>query len=212
MTPSEGRWSDSGLSTTRIEALSDGVFAIVLTLMVFEIKVPDLPVGHSHEAWGHVVQLWPQLLSYAVSFIAVGLFWVGHHQMYHMIRRSSRPLLWLNLLFLLFVAFLPFSVAMLGRYGDAREVAILYGLNLLIIGTLNYSQWFYVTRITHHVIDAVTDDVMHEVDRRILFGPAVCVLAIIVSLESPRISELIYLLLLVAYILPARVDHVFGRH
>src|SRR5579862_2030204 len=126
--------------------------------MVFEIKVPDLPAGHSHEAWAHVVQLWPQLLSYAVSFIAVGLFWVGHHQMYHMIRRSSRALLWMNLLFLLFVAFLPFSVAMLGRYGDAREVAILYGLNLMIIGTLNYAQWFYVTRITHHVIDSVTDE------------------------------------------------------
>jgi uncharacterized membrane protein len=211
VTSSQDRWSDSGLSTSRIEALSDGVFSIVLTLMVFEIKIPDLPAGHSHEAWAHVVQLWPQLLSYAVSFIAVGLFWVGHHQMYHMIRRSSRPLLWLNLLFLLFVAFLPFSVALLGRYGDAREIAILYGLNLLIIGTLNYAQWFYVTRITHHVIDAVTDNVMHEVDRRILFGPCVCVFAILVALVNARLSELIYLLMLIAYLLPARIDHVFSQ-
>lgn len=211
MNSSENRWSESGLSTGRIEALSDGVFSIVLTLMVFEIKVPDLPPGHSHEAWAHVEQLWPQLLSYAVSFIAVGLFWVGHHQMYHMIRRSSRALLWLNLLFLLFVAFLPFSVAMLGRYGDAREVAILYGLNLTIIGALNYAQWFYVTRITHHVIDAVTEHVMHEVDQRILLGPAVCVLAIIVAIFNPRASELIYFLLLIAYLMPARVDHIFTK-
>src|ERR1700689_5158400 len=132
--------------------------------MVFEIKVPDLPAGHSQEAWAHVVQLWQQLLSYGVSFIAVGLFWVGHHQMYHMIRRSSRPLLWLN---------------------------------LLIFGTLNYAQWFYVTRVTHHVIDAVTGRVMREVDRRILFGPCVCVVAILVALVNQRLSELIYLLMLI---------------
>jgi len=103
----------SGLSKTRIEALTDGIFAIAMTLMVFDIKVA--PVAHMDQ-WNlrhELIQLWPRFLAYVISFVMLGVYWVGHHNQYHYIRRTDRPFLWINIFFLMGVSLIPFSTSLL---------------------------------------------------------------------------------------------------
>jgi uncharacterized membrane protein len=86
------------LGKNRIEALSDGIFAIAMTLLVLELHVPDLPPNAPNvQVAPALFKLWPKFLTYAVSFISLGVYWIGHHNMYHVIRRSDRVLLWLNI-------------------------------------------------------------------------------------------------------------------
>ena len=109
-----------GLSTSRIEAFSDGVFAIVITLLVIDLKVPQIAGDISVELGSRLFDLWPKLLSYLLSFVIVGVYWVAHHHVFHYICRVDRIALWLNLFFLMSVAFVPFPTALLGEYGSYR--------------------------------------------------------------------------------------------
>ncbi|MGH7853350.1 MAG: TMEM175 family protein, partial [Candidatus Binatia bacterium] len=98
------------IGKTRIEALSDGIFAIVMTLLILELHVPNLPPAAPNvEVTPALIALWPKFVSYLVAFVSLGVFWVGHHMMYHAIRRADRTLLWLNIVFFMFVSLLPFS-------------------------------------------------------------------------------------------------------
>lgn len=208
----EARWKFDINTTTRIEALSDGVFAIVLTLLVFQIRTPDLsPENAATQLWPRLLHQWPEFYSYMISFMIVGAYWIGHHGLYHMVKRSSLTLLWLNLVFLMFVAFLPFSVGLFGRYGDQQRIQILYGVHLMIIGGLNYVQWKYVTRWNRLVEDGVDDKLERDIDNRIMMTPAICLLAILISFFDLRWSKMIYLLLLGFYLLPLRLNRFFTR-
>ena len=200
------------LTTTRVESLSDGVFAIVLTLMVFQIRVPDIPSDRA------LLELWPRLIhqalefySYAVSFVLVGIYWVAHHNIYHLVKRSTRPLLWMNLLFLMVVGFLPYSVARVGRYADIQRIMILYGAHLMIIGGLLYFQWWYVTRKKNQLVGLLSPEFVRSVNFKILTAPAVCVLAMLTSFISVRGSYLLYLLTIVMYLLPSRMDRFWSE-
>lgn len=195
---------ERGLTTTRVEALSDGVFAIVLTLMVFQIRVPD--VKTPQELWPRLLHQAPEFYSYAVSFVLVGIYWVAHHNMYHLVKRSTRPLLWMNLLFLMFVGFVPYSVALVGRYADVQRVMIIYGVHLMIISSLLFLQWWYVTRQKNLLVTPLNPEFIRSVDIKILQAPVVCVLAILTSFISVRGSYLLYLLTIVMYLLPTKMD------
>jgi uncharacterized membrane protein len=198
---------ERGLTTTRVESLSDGVFAIVLTLMVFQIRVPDIAADKApHDLWPRLLHQAPEFYSYAISFILVGIYWVAHHNMYHLVKRSTRPLLWMNLLFLMFVGFVPYSVALVGRYADIQKVMIIYGVHLMIISGLLFLQWWYVTRKKNLVVTPLNKEFVRSVDLKILQAPAVCVLAILTSFISVRGSYLLYLLTIVLYLLPSHMD------
>ncbi len=117
----KGRLNQSTLSgtgrhsTTRIEALSDGVFAIAMTLMIFYIKVPQVPSERvTAELTRRLLDLWPQFLVYVISFVMLGVYWVGHHNQYRHIRRTNRILLWINNALLLSVTLIPFSTSLVG--------------------------------------------------------------------------------------------------
>jgi uncharacterized membrane protein len=194
---------ERGLTTNRIESLSDGVFAIVLTLMVFQIRVPDVSPD---QLWPRLMVQAPEFYSYAVSFILVGIYWVAHHNMYHLVKRSTRPLLWMNLVFLMFVGFVPYSVALVGRYADIQRVMIIYGVHLMIISGLLFLQWWYVTRHKELLVSPLNPQFVRSVDVKILQAPVVCVLAILTSFVSVRGSYLLYLLTIVLYLLPTRMD------
>jgi len=135
----------SGQNIQRIEALSDGVFAIAITLLVLDIGVParehissekDLIIGFG--------KLMPKLLSYLLSFMTLGIFWTAHSSIFHFIKKSDRNLNWINLAFLLFVTLTPFTTAFLSEYIEFRFAVGIYWLNLFLIGmmlnkVLNYA-------------------------------------------------------------------------
>jgi len=208
----EGAGPSGGLSTSRIEALTDGVFAVVMTLLVLDLKVPLIPGPEATaELPGKLLELWPKFLSFTLSFVIAGIYWVGHHNQFHFIRRTDRVLLWINLLFMLGVAFVPFSSALLGDYPSQQVAIVAYGINLICIGSVLYAHWWYATA-DHRLVDHDIDPhAVRAAKQRILIAPVAYALAIILSFFGTGVSLAIYILVPVAYIAPGTVDRHWGR-
>ncbi|HZP85039.1 MAG TPA: TMEM175 family protein [Chthonomonadaceae bacterium] len=197
------------LGKNRIEALSDGVFAIAMTLLVLEFHVPDLPSNASNVAvLPALLKLWPKFVAYAVSFISLGVYWIGHHNMYHVIRRADRVLLWLNILFFMFVSFLPFSTSVLNAFLQTQIAPLFFGINLAIIGWILFLQWAYACTQPNMLADFVSADYQETVRFRFLLVPLVTTLTIFICYWSIEISLGIYLALLPLYMIPGK----FERH
>lgn len=200
------------LSRNRIEALTDGVFAIAMTLLVLDIKVPELhPPLETAQLPLKLVALWPNFLSYLISFLILGVYWVGHHFQLSFIRRVDRPLLWINILFLLWVALVPFSTALLSEYSKTRVAIAIYGLNLIAVGLTLALQWWYATTETRHVDPDIHPNLVRRAMRRTLMAPLVYVVAIALSLVRTELSLILYALVPLLYILPGKIDIHWGR-
>ncbi|MFC2078565.1 TMEM175 family protein [Candidatus Bipolaricaulota bacterium] len=134
------------IGTDRLKALADGVFAIVMTLLAFGLAVPSIS-GRATDAElsRHLLTMWPDFLIYILSFLVLGMFWVIHHQSFDGIARYDHTLSWLNIAFLLFVALLPFTTSLLGRYGVMKTTALAYGVNMLLPFAFSWAIWLYVT-------------------------------------------------------------------
>ncbi len=158
------------MTTQRLEAFSDGVFAIAITLLVLEFKQPKMGVS----LWHGLVGLWPSLLAYGVSFLLIGLIWANHHEMFTHIKRADRNLLLLNTLLLADVAFLPFPTSVLAaalrHTSDLSAAAFFYGLSLTIGGVFYNALWFYVTARPAMLSKDTTSQYIMRSRRKYLFG------------------------------------------
>jgi|GEM_PF-172408 len=197
------------LGKNRIEALSDGIFAIAMTLLILEFHVPDLP----HDAPNVMVapalfHLWPKFVTYIISFASLGVFWIGHHNMYHVIRRSDRVLLWLNILFFMFASFLPFSTSVLNAFMETSVAPLFFGGNLVILGWILYFQWAYANKQPGMIAPHITGEHRSTVSTRFLAYPIIAMLTMMVCFWSVPISLGIYLCLLPLYMIPGH----FMRH
>lgn len=138
------------MRTGRAEAFSDGVLAIAITLLILEVPIPHADPGKLGE---ELLGLWPDYLTYAVSFITIGEIWVNHHTLFHRLRAVDRVALFLNLLLLMVVAFLPFPTAVLGRNitdrDNAQAAGVLYGATMWLIAVGFSALWAYVARRPH---------------------------------------------------------------
>ncbi len=197
------------LGKKRIEALSDGVFAIAMTLLILEFHVPDLPPNAPNvQVAPALFKLWPKFFTYVVSFISLGVYWIGHHNMYHAIRRSDRVLLWLNVLFFMFVSFLPFSTSVLNAFRQTQIAPLFFGANLTIIGWILYLQWMYANSQHDMFAGFVTDEYRQSIRFRFLMIPIVATLTMLVCFWSTEITLSIYALILPFYMIPGK----FERH
>jgi uncharacterized membrane protein len=149
----------SGRSIGRLAALSDGVFAIALTLLVLDLVVPvnhaihaETPIWHSGalSSEDRVIDvlgdLAPNFLTYVMSFLTLGIFWVGQQAQLEQLERSDRDFTWIQLAFLLAVTLIPFSTGLLSEYITFRAALVVYWLNLLVLGTVLYASLRYAER------------------------------------------------------------------
>jgi len=197
------------IGKNRIEALSDGIFAIVMTLLILEFHVPNLPPNSSNvEVAPALFALWPKFVSYLVTFVSLGFFWVGHHIMYHAIRRADRTLLWLNICFFMFVSLLPFSTSVLNAFPQAFVAPFFFGANLAIIGWILFFQWQYANSQPDMLANFVSVEYRKRVRSRMLIVPVATTLTVFVCFWSVGISLTIYLLLLPLYMLPGKLGGV----
>lgn len=192
------------MDTTRLEAFSDGVFAIAITLLVLEIKVPPPDTALRAE----LLQLWPSYLAYVVSFLVLGAIWINHHAMFRHIVRVDEMLLLLNVLHLMLIAFLPFPTAVLAeafhRGTDEPVAAAFYGGILTIIGIFVTAMWGYAARGHRLLGTHLTAKEARHISRRFLVGPIVYAIATLIALVVPWLALLFYLLLNVFYLWPRR--------
>jgi uncharacterized membrane protein len=140
------------MTKNRLEAFSDGVFAIVITLLILDVRFPaDKPL-----ALETLLQVAPHVLAFGLSFVIVGVYWVSHHNMLHFIRQVDRQLLWLNLVLLLIIVFIPFPAALLGQHPDSALAVALYGGNLMLVNAAGTAMWLYAMSHPNLAADGVT--------------------------------------------------------
>ncbi|MFC9296558.1 TMEM175 family protein [Streptomyces sp. NPDC057011] len=137
--------------TGRVEAFSDGVFAVIITILVLELKVPE---ETGSDFWHGVREQWPHYAAYVVSFLIIGVMWVNHHTIFSNIKRVDRPLLFLNLLVLMVVSVVPYTTNVLAEHlveegGSANAAAVLYSAVTVAYALAFLAFWWYVTRLGH---------------------------------------------------------------
>ena len=193
-----------GLQTGRLEALSDGVFAIAITLLVLDIAVP---AHASKDLLGAVTHQWPSYLAYAVSFSTIGALWLGHNAITEYLDRADAAFVRLNLLLLLLVAFLPFPTRLfadyLGEDRPERVAATIYGVSLLVASTLLWVLWRYAVH-AHLVRPDTADEEVELLTQRLTPGLGGYVLLIVLGLFVPVIAVAGYLAIALYYVIPFR--------
>ncbi len=195
------------LGKGRIETLTDGIFAIAMTLLVLDMKVLHIPAGVAQAALEfRVIDLWPKFLIYVLSFVIIAIFWVGHNIQFHYIRRADRTLFWINVLFMMLVALLPFSTHLLGEHIAQRFAVIFYGCHLTVIWVCLYLHWLYATTGLRLVDEDIDQRIVRAAATRILIAPIIYLVAIGVSFLSTGISIALYTIIVILHILPGRVD------
>ena len=196
----------SGRELDRVVNFSDGVFAIVITLLVLDIRVPHIPEGLvSEELPSRISALSPKFLSYVISFLVIAIYWQAHHRVFRPIRSYDRTLLWLNFLFLMAISFLPFPTSLLGEYSGEQLSVVIYASNAAIASLLLTSISWYATA-GHRLVPPDLDDEA-ERERRMqgLAVPVVFLLSIGISFLSPTAAMYSWLLLSVTDPLIRRV-------
>lgn len=156
----------AGHDTGRMIAISDAVFGVAMTLLVLEIKVPEIE-GTDKDLAMAFLKLMPKFLVYFLSFITAGIFWMGQAAQFEHIKKSDRNLIWINLLFLLFVSILPFTTAFLGDYIDQKFAIGIYWLNIFLLGLMLYINWTYAIR-NGFVEQEAAAEVSDAIKRRII--------------------------------------------
>ncbi|MFJ8312837.1 MULTISPECIES: TMEM175 family protein [unclassified Streptomyces] len=170
--------------SSRVEAFSDGVFAIAITLLILEIKVPPHAGNHLWRELGH---MWPSYAAYVVSFLIIGIMWVNHHTLFSYVVRIDRTLMFLNLLLLMTVVAIPWPAALMAEYlrepGASHVAAAVYS-GLMVVMALNYQAlWWHLTRTGHLFDDRVDNAAARATRPRFAIGslayPATVALAFV---------------------------------
>jgi uncharacterized membrane protein len=181
-----------GRRTARVEAFSDGVLAIVITLLVLEIRVPHLhDVTSAREAWIALQSLGPKFGAFALSFAYVAVFWVNHHHFFDLVDDATPGLIWMNNLLLLFLCFVPFPTAFIGEY-PANPMALAFFALVLMCAGLAFTLMFGYAFRRGLLIDAVRPHVAQGALRRGLLGPPLYAAAAAGGFWSPGIAWAIF--------------------
>jgi|ERR1035438_2515532 uncharacterized membrane protein len=183
------------MSNSRLEAFSDGVIAIIITIMVLELKVPH---GATIDA---LVPLIPNFLSYVLSFIYVGIYWNNHHHMLHTCEKVTGRILWANLHLLFWLSLFPVTTAWIGENPFAEASSVLYGL-VLLMAAIAY--WI----LQETIIAAQGPDSLLKkavgADWKGKVSPAVYLIGIVAAFRSPRLAQGLYVLVALLWLVPDR--------
>jgi len=199
----------AGLSPRRLEALADGIFAIAMTLLVLELRVPEGTGAGDLSAT--LVALWPRFATFFISFVVLGVYWFAHHQTFYFLVRVNRTVVWLSLLFFLGAVLIPFVASLLGSYPDDPVALSLYGGVLGLLAIVGYVIWWYITGDRGLIDETLDPDLVRKVRRWIAAGPMVMPVAIGMAFVAPVVSLLIYLALPFLFVLFNPVDSYLER-
>jgi uncharacterized membrane protein len=190
------------MNKNRLEAFSDGVLAIIITIMVLEFKVPD---DTTFEA---VIPLFHKFLSYILSFIYVGIYWNNHHHMMHTVKRVNGSILWANLHLLFWLSLIPFTTAWIGEHHFAAFPMMLYGVILLMNAIAYYILQNVILK--HHGKDSLLSKALGK-DYKGKSSVVLYLIAVLVSKNYTEISAAIYVLVAFIWLVPdKRIERIFN--
>ncbi|WP_404961126.1 TMEM175 family protein [Streptomyces sp. 147326] len=187
--------------TGRIEAFSDGVFAVIITILVLELKVPE---ETGSEFWHGVREQWPHYAAYVVSFLIIGVMWVNHHTIFSHLKKVDRPLLFLNLLVLMVVSVVPYTTNVLAEHlmeegGSANAAAVLYSAVTVAYATAFLAFWWYVTRVGHLFHEEVDREGARATRVRFGLGAIAYPLTVALAFYSATLTLVAHFLIAIYY-------------
>jgi uncharacterized membrane protein len=189
----------AGQSVERLAALSDGIFAVSMTLLALDLRIPAAEAIHAeHDLWHALVVLSPRLIIFLMSVMTNGIFWVGQQTQLNQFARADRNLAWIHIAFLCAVTLTPFSTSLLAEFIHYRIALLLYWFNILLLGLMLYWSWSYATR-AHLLADDVPAEIHSAVIRRIVIaqslyavGAALCFLNTYYSIAAIVLVQVNY--------------------
>ena len=194
----------AGHSAERLAALSDGVFAIAMTLLVLDLHAPAAEAIRSeHDLWRALLALSPRLLMYMLSFMTMGIFWVGQQTQLNHLRRSDRSLTWIHLAFLFLVTVVPFSTALLAEHTSYRSALLVYWFNIFLLGATLYWSWVCALG-TKLVKEDIPPQVSDAIKRRILIAQSLYMCGALLCLINPYWSIGFIVLVQLNYVIAPR--------
>ena len=191
------------MSNSRLEAFSDGVIAIIITIMVLELKVPH------GETWDALAPLLPKILSYVLSFIYVGIYWNNHHHMLHTCEVVTGPILWANLHLLFWLSLFPITTDWIGENPDSTAPSVLYGVVLLMAAVAYWilQQFIIAGQGSHSLLKKAIGT-----DWKGRISPVLYLLGTGLAFHSPRLAQGVYVLVALLWLVPdRRIEKVLVR-
>ena len=197
MRPSYNRIA--GQSVERLAALSDGIFAVAMTLLVLDLRIPAAELVRTDRDLAHaLLSIAPQIVMYLMSFLTLGIFWVGQQTQLNHLDRSNRGLTWIHLGFLFAVTLMPFSTRLLAEHADLRLALLIYWANILLLGVTLYLSWGCATK-SGLVKSDISPEIAAVIRRRIVigqslyaFGAALCFISTYLSIAMIVLVQLNY--------------------
>lgn len=190
----------------RLESFADGVFAFAATLLVINLVVdPGKSLGPQ------LLQIWPSYVAYAISFVTIGIIWANHHTFMHQIARVDRFFLLATVLFLMFIAFIPFPTRLLAadiQNSNAEAAALLYGITLTGLAVMFNVLWRYASGNSRLLKEEADPHVVEGISRSYLLGPTSYGIATLVALISPQVSAGMFVAIAVFYVAESSI---YGR-
>lgn len=200
------------MNKNRLEALGDGVFSIVMTLLIIEIKVPHTEGAVTdQELWLKLGELWPLFRSYIISFFVLGMYWIAHHAFFHLFAKNvNRVIALLNILFLMFIAFIPFSAHLLGQYPRHMPAIIVYGVNIIFSGLILYSMLRVAIHDKEVLHETVSWRLILQATTRILLPPVFAAAGIAVFPFNRNLSFFLFVFPIIFNIIPGTLNILEG--
>jgi uncharacterized membrane protein len=189
------------MNKNRLENFSDGVFAIAVTLLILNVRIPmDLDKFTNKQLNAMLLHLLPRLLNFAFSFLVIGVFWVSHHRIFSFVRVLDNTLLWINIVYLLFVAIIPLTSSLISENPFLVTSVLFYTINLLVIALAHL--WLLEYILNHRTLkhEALTRDIYKSAQRTAIVGPICYVLAALSAFVSVYISLALILGAMIFYI------------
>ena len=191
----------------RLEAFSDGVIAIAITLLVLDLKVPEAAAGGPPLGAALRAQ-WPGYLGYVTSFATIGIMWVNHHALVRFVAKVDRTFLYANLALLFGIATLPFTTALASRWlragDDARLAVALYCASMMLIGLLFVAMWAYLGRHPDMLVATASPDAPRHAVRRSSVGPCAYAVATALAVVSPVAALAVCTVVAAYFVRPGR--------
>ncbi len=194
------------MKSLSLEALGDGIFAIAMTIMVLELKFPEVEMDSWHNFIYAVASVKYNFLCYIISFIVLGIMWFGHRVMFEYIGRSNRYFIFLGVLFYMVVCLVPFSTRLLAEHPLKWFAILIYAVNLSVCNLTLYVQWNYGLKHKSLLEREITHEVQETATFLFLISPVVYAIAVIFSFFVPLVSIFIFAITPLIYILPNKID------
>jgi uncharacterized membrane protein len=183
----------------RLIFFSDAVFAIAVTLLAMEVRIPELqkPVTEN-QLFVSILSIWPKYLGYFVSFLVIGFFWIGHHRKFRMINKYDHTLLFINLVLLMVVAFIPFPTSILSEYGN-RTATIFYAITMASVGIMLNVLWLYSSHQKRLIDKDLDDKSIRQEFFRSLIVPMIFLLSIGLSFIQDDLAKFSWILVAILF-------------